>query len=113
MSANEPKSPPLPERLRPIDLARTHVEMLAAEADARAAKRRLELQELRSELIPAEERVRAWERLHGLTLPLDPQHPILDVIAIKTRLPIAAVRAVQRSEAARRAGSRTVGAMDE
>jgi len=104
MSANLPKFQVAPsERGRQMELTRTHAEMLAAEAHARAAKRRLELEELRSDLISAEKRVRAWERVHGLTLPLDPNHPILDVIAIKTRLTMQEVQAVQRSDAERRA----------
>jgi hypothetical protein len=96
-----PDAPPQPGRR--IELTRTHAEMLAAEASTRAAKRRVELEELRSELNSPEQRVRAWERVHGLALPLDPNHPILDVIAIKTRLTMQQVQAVQRSDAARRA----------
>lgn len=84
------------------ELIRTHAEMLAAEADAKAAKRRLDLQELRSNLKTPEERVRAWERVYGLTMPLDPDHRILVLIAAKTGLTVQDVLAVQRSEAARR-----------
>jgi hypothetical protein len=85
---------------------RTHAEMLAVEADAKAARRLVDLEELRSDLKCPEERVRAWERVHGLTLPLDPNHPILDAIAVKTRLTLQQVQAVQRDDAARR-GTRT------
>jgi hypothetical protein len=85
------------------DLTRTHAEMLAAQASARAAERRADLQELRSALKSPEERVHAWERVHGLTLPRDPNHPILDVVAVKTRLTIEQVQLVQRNDAARRA----------
>ena len=103
MSTNFLKPPDAPTQPgRRIELTRTHAEMLAAEASARAAKRRVELEELRSELNSPEQRVRAWERVHGLALPLDPNHPILDVIAIKTRLTMQQVQAVQRSDAARR-----------
>jgi hypothetical protein len=97
-SLNRPAAPNLQS-----DLIRTHVETLAAEADAKAAERRVELEELRSDLKSPEQRVRAWERVHGLTLPLDPNHPIVDVIAIKTRLTLEQVRAVQKDDAARRA----------
>jgi hypothetical protein len=82
---------------------RTHAEMLAAEAAERAAKRRVELEELRSDLKSPEQRIRAWERVHELRMPLNPNHPILDVIAIDTRLALEQVRAVQK-EAAIRAG---------
>jgi hypothetical protein len=104
MSTNFPKSPDAPSQPgRRIELTRTHAELLAAEALERAAKRRGELEELRSDLNSPEQRVRAWERVHKLTLPLDPNHPILDVIAIKTRLTMEQVQAVQREDAARRA----------
>ena len=86
-----------------MELTRTHAEMLAAEAAARAATRRVELEELRSELSSPEQRVRAWERVHKLALPLDPNHPVLRVIAVKTRLTMQDVQAVQRADAERRA----------
>ncbi len=82
---------------------RTHAELLAAEAQERAHQRRVELEELRSELNSAERRVRTWEKVHGLSLPRDPDHPILDLIALKTRLTLEEVREVQRGDAARRA----------
>lgn len=77
--------------------------MLAVEADAKAARRVADLEELRSDQKSPEERIRAWERVHGLALPLDPNHPILDAIAIKTRLTLQQVQAVQQEHAARRA----------
>jgi len=82
---------------------RTHAELLAAEAQAKADQRRLELEELRSDQNSAERRVRIWEKVHGLLLPADPDHPILDLIATKTRLTLQEVREVQRNDAARRA----------
>lgn len=103
MSSNSPKSPDTPARsnLRP-ELTHAHAEALAAEANAKAAQRRVDLEELRSHLKTPEERVRAWERVHGLALPLDPNHAILDLIAVKTRLTMQQVQAVQRNDAARR-----------
>lgn len=103
MSSNPPKSressaPPSQRS----ELIRTHSEMLAAEAEASAARRRLEMEELRSELNTPEERIRAWERVHGLTLPHNPNHPIIRAIARETRLTLEQVQAVQRNEAARR-----------
>jgi hypothetical protein len=76
--------------------------LLAAEAEASAAKRRVELEALCSDLKTPEERIRAWERVHGLSLPRDPNHPVLGGIALKTRLTLEQVQAVQRSDAARR-----------
>ena len=92
-----------PSPSRRSEANRTHTETLTADSDARAAKRREDLEELRSDLKSPEQRIRAWERVHELTLPLSPNHPILDVIAVKTRLTIEQVQDVQRAEAARRA----------
>ena len=78
---------------------RSHAEMLAAQAQANAAKRQLEFEELRSDLNSPEQRVRVWEKVHGLSLPRDPEHPILDLIATKTRLTLQEVREVQRKYA--------------
>lgn len=104
MSSNYLESRDVPAASTPRgELTRTRAEILAAEAAANAAKRRVELDELRSELKTPEQRVRAWERVHGLALPLDPGHPILDLIAVKTRLTMEEVQAVQRNDAVRRA----------
>ena len=84
------------------ELLRTHAEMLAAEAEANAARRRVELEELCSDLMTPEERIRAWERVHGLKLPRDPKHRILGAIALRTRLTLEQVQAVQHDDAARR-----------
>lgn len=106
MNSNSPKFQSSPTQTdRHTELIRTHAEMLAAEATARAAKRRVELEELRSDLKSPEERVHAWERVHGLTLPASPNHPILDLVAANTRLTMQEVQAVQRSDATRRAAN--------
>jgi len=44
-----------------------------------------------------------WEKVHQLRLPSNPTHPILDVIAVSTRLTLAEVREEQRARAANRA----------
>lgn len=49
-----------------------------------------------SELNTPEMRIRAWERLHRLTLPLGSGHAVLDVIAKATRLTLEQVREEQR-----------------
>ncbi len=86
------------------DLVKTPAERLAHEEYERAEKRRLELAEQRSDLNPPDVRIRTWERIHALRLPSDPAHPILDVIAVSTRLTIEEVREEQRARATR-AGS--------
>lgn len=52
---------------------------------------------------PPDVRIRIWEKLHGLRLPSDSAHPILDVIAVGTRLTLAEVREEQRARRARAA----------
>ena len=76
-------------------------ERLAREEYERSEKRRQELAQQRSELNPPEVRIRTWERIHQLRMPSDPAHPILDVIAINTRLTLEEVREEQRMRAAR------------
>jgi len=85
------------------DLTKTPAERLAHEAYERAEKRRQELAEQCSDRNPPDVRIRTWERIHQLRLPSDPAHPILDVIAISTRLTLADVREEQRARAARAA----------
>ena len=103
MSSNPPNSRfSSPHSSPASELIRTHAEMLAAEAEAHAARRRVELEELRSDLMSPEQRIRAWERVHGLTLPRDPNHRILSAIAVSTRLTLEQVRAVQQDDATRR-----------
>ena len=88
---------------RTSDLVKTPAERLAHEQYERTEKRRLELAEQRSDLNPPDVRIRTWERIHALRLPSDPAHPILDVIAISTRLTLEEVREEQRMRAARAA----------
>ena len=88
---------------RPGDLVKTPAERVAQDEYERAEKRRLELAEQRSELNSPDARIRTWERIHALRLPSDPAHPILDVIAISTRLTLEQVREEQRTRAARAA----------
>ncbi|MBW8077125.1 MAG: hypothetical protein GJU76_03405 [Gallionella sp.] len=66
----------------------------------RAQRERIEQS---SELNSPAMRIRAWERLHRLTLPRGPAHAVLDVVAKATRLTLEQVREEQqrRSEPAR------------
>jgi hypothetical protein len=86
-------------------LVQSPAERLAHEEYERAEKRRLELAEQRSDLNPPDVRIRTWEKVHELHLPKDPEHPILDVIAISTRLTLAQVQEEQRLRAERVAGA--------
>jgi hypothetical protein len=82
-------------------LIQTPAERFEHEEHERAEKRRQELAEQRSDANTPDVRIRSWERLHGLRLPSDPTHPILDLIAVSTRLTLAQVRDEQRARAAR------------
>jgi hypothetical protein len=73
------------------------------EEEERALQKRSQLAVQRSELNPPDVRIRAWEDVHGLRLPADSEHPILDVIAVGTRLTLAQVQAEQRARAAQTA----------
>lgn len=85
------------------DLEKTAAERFAHEEYERSEKRRLELAEQRSDRNPPDVRIRMWEKIHALRLPSDPGHPILDVIAVGTRLTLEEVREEQRTRAARAA----------
>jgi hypothetical protein len=84
-----------------------HRARLALEEKERAQKRRVELAEQRSSANPPDVRIRAWEKTHGLRLPSDPTHPILDVIAVATRLTLEDVHEEQRARLARTVGAPT------
>ena len=68
-----------------------------------AERRRTDLAEQCSRLKTAEERIRIWERIHEVTLPRDPAHRLVEIIAANTGLTGADVR----DEQTRRATQRT------
>ena len=68
-----------------------------------AERRRLDLAEQSSRLKTAEERIRIWERIHEVTLPKDPAHRLVDIIATNTGLSDSDVREEQQRRAALRA----------
>jgi hypothetical protein len=78
-----------------------HRARLAVEADQRAEVRRAQLEEQRSTLNTPEVRIAIWEKTHNLRLPLDPSHPVLDVIAVATRLTLDQVREEQQARRAK------------
>jgi hypothetical protein len=90
-------------RPSPGELIKDHRARLAIEERERAETRRLELEEQRSSLNTPEVRIRTWEKVHGLRMPSDASHPILDVIAVGTRLTLAEVREEQHARSLRRA----------
>jgi hypothetical protein len=69
---------------------------IAHELAEREEKRQANLAELSSIHNAPAERVRIWERMHGLALPRDPGHALLDVIAVATHLELAQVQEEQR-----------------
>lgn len=66
-----------------------------------AALRRSQIEEQSSPLLSAEERVRRWEALHGLRLPVDANHRLVRVIAADTAL---AVEQIHEEQKRRRGG---------
>ena len=75
-----------------------------AHSQAEAAeRRRLDLADQSSRLKTAEERIRIWERIHEVTLPRDPAHRLVEIIATNTGLTDADVRDEQQRRATLRA----------
>jgi hypothetical protein len=86
------------------ELIKDHRARVAIEERQRAEQRELELAEQRSTHNTPEVRIRTWEKVHGLQMPSDSMHPILDVIAMGTHLTLADVQEEQRARSARRPG---------
>ncbi len=75
-----------------------------AHSQAEAAeRRRTDLAEQCSRLKTAEERIRIWERVHEVTLPRDPTHNLVEIIAADTGLTDVDVRDEQQRRATQRA----------
>ena len=68
-----------------------------------AERRRTDLAEQCSRLKTAEERIRIWERIHEVTLPRDPAHRLIEIIAANTGLTDTDVRDEQQRRASLRA----------
>lgn len=82
------------------DLINDYRARRAFEEEERAQRRRIQLEEQRSDLNPPDVRIRAWEKVHGLRMPSDTTHPILDVIAGDTRLTLVEVHGEQQARVA-------------
>jgi hypothetical protein len=66
----------------------------------RAALRASELATQMSPVRAPEERIRIWERLHGLRLPSAPAHVLVKVVATQTHLTVTEVQAEQQRRCA-------------
>lgn len=73
-----------------------HPARIAREQIEEAERAQRERIEQASELNTPAVRIRAWERLHRLTLPRGSAHAVLDVVAKATRLTLEQVREEQR-----------------
>jgi hypothetical protein len=85
-----------------------HRASIARAESERLERKQQELVEQTSERNTPAERIRIWERRHGLTLPRDANHPILTVVATATHLALHQVSEEQRR---RSAGGKTEAAV--
>jgi hypothetical protein len=74
---------------------------LELEAKERAERRRVNMAEQTLQTNAPSARIRAWERLHELRMPLTPEHPVLNLIAAATQLSMAEVNEEQRLRSGR------------
>jgi len=73
------------------------------EESEHAEMKRVDLEMQSSPSSSAEMRIRAWEKVHRLSMPSNPSHPALAVIAAATQLALADVLNEQQRRVARRA----------
>jgi hypothetical protein len=78
------------------ELVADYRERLQRQQAEAVEQRARELAEQTSTLNTPSDRIRIWERRHGLPLPTDPAHRLLQVVASGTGLTLEAVRAEQR-----------------
>ncbi|HEV2442495.1 MAG TPA: hypothetical protein VGT07_08220 [Steroidobacteraceae bacterium] len=86
----------LPSPADPADPTTGHAERIYHEQIEAAERVLRERAEQSSELNTPAMRIRAWERLHRLTLPRASAHAVLGIIAKATRLTLEQVREEQR-----------------
>jgi hypothetical protein len=82
--------------MHPCELVSDYRVRLAEERAEADERRRIELLVLSSTANAPAQRIRAWERTHGLTLPRDAAHPVLSSVAAATHLTLDQVREEQR-----------------
>lgn len=97
MSSNpwSPSSHPAPV-VDHADLTAGHPARIVREQIDEAERAQRERFEQARELNTPATRIRAWEKLHRLTLPSGPAHPVLSVVAEATHLTLKEVREEQR-----------------
>jgi hypothetical protein len=78
-----------------------HRTRIALEESQRLERKHQELLEQTSERNTPAERIRIWERRHGLTLPRDSNHRLLAIVACQTDLALDQVREEQQRRLAR------------
>ncbi len=81
-----------------------HRARIALEESERLERKQQELLEQTSESNAPAERIRIWERRHGLRLPRDADHRILNIVARQTDLALDQVREEQQRRLARNIG---------
>jgi hypothetical protein len=100
-NASEPRPPGA------RDVATAWRARAALDREELAQRKRVQQAEQRADANPPDVRIRAWEKLHGVCMPVDSRHPVLDVIAVETRLTLDQVLAEQRiRQAARKPATR-------
>lgn len=82
------------------NLVADHKARIAQERQQDLERKQEEVLELISERNTPAQRVVIWERRHGLTLPLDSNHPALGVIAAATGLALEQMHEEQRRRSA-------------
>lgn len=97
--------PPAANPADPISDYRARIFREQAEGAERAQRERVEQS---SDLNTPAMRIRAWERLHRLTLPRQSGHSVLRVIAEATHLTLEQVREEQRRRSAPASGRQSV-----
>jgi hypothetical protein len=73
-----------------------HRARLAREQEEKDQRRSVALAGQVSDVNNPSERVHIWEELHGLSLPVNPSHNLLRVIAVATGLQLEQVQEVQK-----------------
>jgi alpha-L-fucosidase len=90
-----------------------HRARIAREESERLERKQRELLLQTSELGTPAERIRIWERRHGLMLPRDANHRLVKVVAHQTDLALDQVREEQQRRVARINGEAAVAPSDD
>ncbi len=90
-----------------------HRARIALEESERLERRRQEILEQTSERNTPAERIRIWERRHGLRLPRDANHRLIGIVARQTDLALDQVREEQQRRLARSNGDAAIVPTDD